>query len=231
MTDEMTAGVLITEGTPEPGRVARISSGIFRREIVHAPKPTESVIVFVPGVTGDSERFDSFVEDLGEVGFDALRFGGWRSEADLAQLSLHDLLVALEDTIGILRKRGYGFIGYVGKSFGASLGLLGRGTGIDRMVLWAPAIGFGTSNVGEMVPEKLSQIPLLTDVKLGEHDLKEKTWSILIINGSEDPILPPRTAKQIADALPNAERIEVAAGHSVDKNEDTADLTIAYLTG
>lgn len=231
MSDETTAGVLVNEGTPEIGRTARISSGIFRREIVHAPTPTESVVLFVPGVTGDSERYDGFVEDLNEAGLDVLRFGGWHAIEDLAELSLHDLLVAIEDTVAILRRRGYGFVGYVGKSFGGALGILGRGTGIDRMVVWAPALGFGTSNAGTMVSEELSGIERLTDVRLGVQDLKEKTWPILVVNGSEDPILPPATAKAIADALPNAERIEVAAGHSVDKNEDTAELTIAYLTG
>lgn len=212
--------------SPEPEKIARITTGIFRREIVHAAEPTGSCIIWVPGASGDGERFDETIEVLNRAGFDVLRFGGWSSEADLAQLSVHDVLVALEDTLKIVHQRGYSFVGYLGKSLGGMLGLLSR-SGYDKMALWAPAVSIGDAvdtNVG------FAELELITDISLSLEQLREKSWPVLVVNGAEDEILDPETAAALVQALPNGERFEVQTGHSVDTAIETLERTLDFFT-
>jgi pimeloyl-ACP methyl ester carboxylesterase len=217
----------IIEGEPfEPGTRVLITSGIFRRELVHATQPTTSCILFVPGASGDSERFDPFVERLTDTGFDVLRFGGWSGIDAVAELRIQDMLVALEDTVKLLSDRGYTFIGVVAKSFGGIFALLGRLRGVDRIVLWAPAIGYGAQTDME---RSIGSFTQLTDIAISEEELAERTEPVLLVAGTRDEVLPLERAERIASALPAGELLVVEEGHSVDKNEKSIERTIGFF--
>lgn len=218
-------GIILEAESPEPEKIARISTGIFRRELVHAPEPTTSCIIFVAGISGDGERYDEIVEILNRAGFDVLRFGGWTGAADLATLKVHDVLVALEDTLKIAHQRGYSYVGYLGKSFGGLLGLLSRG-GYDRMALWAPAVSLGdASDVTMSIADLEGSI-----FSMSLEELRVKHWPILIVNGAQDEILDPETAAALVEALPNGVGFEVQSGHSVDKTVETLERTVDFFT-
>ena len=218
---------LLFEGEPaQVGDRAVLTSGIFRRELMHATEPTNSCIIWVAGMSGDGERFDPFIESLNDAGFDVLRFGGWSGQHDLAPLAVHDLLIALQDTLALLSARGYTFIGYVGKSFGALLGLLSR-TRYDRMVLWAPAVKVGSMSDTHIRCTELERLPVFS---LSEEALAEKNQPTLIINGATDTVFPPHEARLLAASLADAQRIEVPEGHSVDRTPRTLEATLEYLT-
>jgi hypothetical protein len=219
-------GIILEAQSPEPERIACISTGIFRRELVHAGEPTESCILFVPGVSGDGERYDEIVEILNRAGFDVLRFGGWLGAADLSTLKVHDVLVALEDTLRIIHQRGYSYVGYLGKSLGGLFGLLSRG-GYDRMALWAPAVSLGEPSD---VNTRFSDLDRITDFSIAQDALRQKTWPILIVSGSKDEILDPETAAALVQSLPNGAGSEVQSGHSVDKTIETLERTLDFFT-
>ena len=219
-------GMILEAEPPEPEKHAIITSGIFRRELVHAPEPTTSCVLWVAGVSGDGERYDEIVEVLNRAGFDVLRFGGWTSEKDLSPLSIHDVLIAIEDTERILRERGYAFIGYLGKSFGGLLGLLSR-SGYDRMVLWAPAVSLGSASDTRT---RISDLRRIFDFSVSEESLAQKTWPILLISGANDEVLPLQAARALVEALANGEGLEVETGHSVERAVETLEATIDYLT-
>ena len=204
----------------EPTKHATLTSGIFRRELVHAPEPTSSVVIWVAGVSGDSERYDDLVEVLNRGGFDVLRFGGWRGETDLEPLTIHDVLVALEDTEKILHERGYATISYVGKSFGGLLGLLSR-NGYDRTVLWAPLARLGDGS------DPKTRISELSTFTINREKITRRPT--LIISGTRDEIITSEEARGLADAL-SAQHLEVNEGHSVDKAIETLEATLDYLT-
>ena len=205
----------------------RLSSGIFRRELVHAAEPTNSCILFIPGLSGDSVRFDPYIEALNNTGFDVLRFGGWNGMETIAELRIHDLLVAIEDTVKILSDRGYTFIGVVGKSFGGIFALLGRLQGVDRFVLWAPAIGYGASTDTN---RSIGSYPQLTDITVSAQELAVRAEPTLIIAGTKDEVLPVERAERIVNALSAGELLVVDEGHPVDRNEQTITRTIEFFT-
>lgn len=144
----------------------------------------------------------------------------------IGELRIHDLLVALEDTVKILSDRGYTFIGAVGKSFGGLFALLGH-LRVDRIVLWAPAIGYGTPTDANRTIGSFAQ---LTDITVSAQELAVRAEPILIVAGMRDDVLPLERAERIVNALPAGELLIVDEGHSVDKNEQTITRTIEFFT-
>jgi len=187
-------------------------------------EPSDRGVLVVPGAGHGpfGDVFLRFSVAAAEEGHHVARFETWMSPGELEAKTDEDLRAELEAGVDFLRSRGSSTIAVVAKSFGARVALEQLPEGVDRLVLWAPAV---LAEDAENVPEEAwEHLPSVTP---GEFGVDVPTR---ILQGDDDNI-PVDSAERIAEGLPNGELVILPdEDHSFLRNhERVIEETVAFL--
>lgn len=200
--------------------------------------PTNKVVIFLPGVSGDAflDRFQPIVEACTGAGFSTARVNAWKDVQELEQKNLKQIYGDINSVVALLRSKGYLYIFGIGKSFGGAILLTLPSTHITSKILWAPAIGVteSGSNINTHLSAPLGSLKSLLDIKVDRTFLEKIEIPILVIHGTADDTIPFSNSEQLVSMLPKAKLIAIdGADHSyrIKEYEDAViTATINFLT-
>jgi len=181
-------------------------------------------VLLVPGAGHGpfGDVFLRFARAAAEEGHSVVRFETWLSPGELEAKSDADFREELAAGVDFLRSRGCSTITVVAKSFGGRVALQHLPEGVDRLVLWAPAVlAQGAENVPEDAWEQLpTVIPDELDVDVPTR----------ILQGDDDGI-PVDSADRLAEGLPDGELVILPdEDHSFLRDyERVIEETVAFL--
>ncbi|WEL18547.1 Alpha/beta superfamily hydrolase [Halorhabdus sp. SVX81] len=187
-------------------------------------EPSDRGILIVPGAGHGpfGDVFLRFARRAAEDGHYVARFETWISPNDLEAKTDEDFRAELAAGVEFLRSRGCSTITVVAKSFGGRVALEHLPDGVDRLVLWAPAV---LAENAENVPEDAwDHLPAVTP---GEFGVDVPTR---ILQGDDDGI-PVDSAERIAEGLPDGELVVLPdEDHSFLRNYTRViEETVAFL--
>jgi len=180
---------------------------------------TERGVLVVPGAGHGpfGDVFDGFAEAATDAGHLVARFRTWTGPDDLEAKTAADFREEICAGIDLLRARGCTTVAVVAKSFGGRLALEHATDEADRMVLWAPAVLFGShDDAPSIAPETLRSIEI----------------PVLVLQGDEDDVVPAENGKSIADRIPGGTFVKLPGeDHSfVTDQERIIEKTCAFLS-
>ncbi|WEL22436.1 alpha/beta hydrolase [Halorhabdus sp. BNX81] len=187
-------------------------------------EPSDRGILIVPGAGHGpfGDVFLRFARRAAEDGHYVARFETWISPNDLEAKTDEDFRAELAAGVEFLRSRGCSTITVVAKSFGGRVALEHLPDGVDRLVLWAPAV---LAENAENVPEDAwDHLPAVTPGEFGVDVLTR------ILQGDDDGI-PVDSAERIAEGLPDGELVVLPdEDHSFLRNYTRViEETVAFL--
>ena len=166
--------------------------------------------------------FLRFSRAAAEEGHHVARFETWMSRDELENKTEEDFRTELEAGVDFLHSRGCSTISVVAKSLGGRVALKHLPEGVDRLVLWAPAV---LAEDAENVPEEAwDHLPSVTP---GEFDVEVPTR---ILQGDDDNI-PVDSVERIAKGLPQGELVVLPdEDHSfLRDHRRVIEETVAFL--
>lgn len=186
------------------------------------------VVLFLPGISGKafSERFQPLVEMCNELRLPIARVDAWEGELDVQSKTWSYFHEVLDEVIEYLISLNYLKIVAVGKSFGGGVLLSYHDKDITKKILWAPAIGIGEEDtLNDLKNTKLSEVPLLLDIKLDKIFIHEDPSAICIIHGTKDANIPIENSRKAIESAQNGRIIEIEdADHSFKTPEEERSL-------
>jgi len=202
-------------------------------------KPTDTAIVFLPGMSGGafSDRFQSVVDACVQAGFAIARVNAWENTEDVEGKNLNDIYQAIENVTTHLRQRGYTKLFGIGKSFGGAVMLTLPSVHIHKKVLWAPAIGVNESdvNIDAYMSVPLGTLSSLLDLRVDRTFLQQRASPTLIIHGTADDTIPFSNSEKMVSMLPTATLHPIEGADHSYKNKDheaaVITATMGFLTG
>ena len=193
-------------------------------------KPTETVAVFLPGISGGafSDRFQPIADACLKAGFAIARIEAWKNADEVESKNLGDIYRDVGYVTTYLHHHGYTNIVGIGKSFGGAVMLLFPSVYITKMVLWAPAVGVVESgaNIGAYTTATLGTLHSLLDLHVDKQILKQKGFPVLIIHGTADENIPFSNSEKIISMLPNAKLVSIEGADHSYKNKVHEDAVI-----
>ena len=195
-----------------------VGTTTFPGQLITPEEASKTGILVLPGVEHGpfGDVFDRFAEAAADAGNAVARFELWQGSEDLTETTedeLHDGIVA---GVEFLHARGYTTVVVVAKSFGARLVLADVPEGVDRMVLWAPAILFGEHEESRSItPSRLAEIDVPTR----------------ILQGDEDQVVSVENAAKLVEHLPRGELVELPGEDHSFRNDEAriVELTLEFL--
>jgi pimeloyl-ACP methyl ester carboxylesterase len=189
-----------------------------------AEEPSDRGVLMVPGAGHGpfGDVFLRFSRAAAEEGHHVARFETWMSPDELEGKTDEDFRAELAAGVDFLRSRGCSTISVVAKSLGGRVALEHLPEGVDRLVLWAPAV---LAEEAENVPEEVwEHMPSVTPGEFGI-DIP-----IRILQGDDDHI-PVDSAERIAEGLPRGEVVVLPSeDHSfLRDHEQVIEETVAFL--
>ena len=196
-------------------------------------KEKSSIIIMCHGFTGDKYewgRYPKTAKAFNKEGFDIIIFdfsGSGENERELVTLSKQ--VQDLKDVFSWVREKGYKWIAVLGLSFGGLTCVAANLSNINTMILWAPVLDYKETFEDEKlnlfkILDNLWKRPLklpssgkggkiLVDKSFVEdiitYDinslLKTLTIPTLIIQGTEDPVVNPKTTRKAYKLMSNDE--------------------------
>lgn len=190
-------------------------------------------LVIIPGISSGpfASPFDEVVEEVSNE-YSVVRINAWEDAEDLEEMTLKDLHDLIDEACELLSNNGCESISVLGKSFGGQLALTYPDNhNFEKMVLWAPAAGFGENNVEKWRSTLLKHAQTATEISVDEAYLENIDSEVKIIHGTEDVVVDVDNSRKICQALPKCEFQEIeSAGHSFNSFEkDVAGLTVEFL--
>ncbi len=195
-------------------------------------------IILLPGIKGhalEDKRYRLLANELKKRGFYFLRVNIWKDEKDIGDKTLNEVCLKIDESINYIKSIGCKKIGFVGKSFGGGILLSYNSKDIKAIVLWAPAIGLNTkSNINNLKRIKFSRINNFTDIKISKDILKKINYPILVIQGTEDKIVPKENSEEIVKHLSKGFiKYVYGAGHSYENESEILQViktTVDFFT-
>lgn len=181
---------LAVDGSTYPGRLDTPES------------QTDRGVLIVPGAGHGpfGDVFLRFARAAAEAGHQVARFETWMSPDDIEAKTEVEFEREIEAGVEFLRSRGCSTVTVVAKSFGGRLALEHFPEGVDRLVLWAPAVFPEGADVPEDLEGKLPSIDA--------DDVQRVDVPVRILHGDEDGI-PMDSPRRLADMLPQGELVEL----------------------
>lgn len=139
--------------------------------------------------------FATFADAAEERGFTVARFETWADHEALETKTPEEHRADIEAGIDFLRSQGCASVVLVAKSFGGGLVLRLGPLPVERMVLWAPAVGF----------EDAGDFPSVSAEELAAIDVP-----VRILQGADDQVVSVANARELAEHLPRSDLIEFA---------------------
>ena len=196
------------------------------------PKSGRGLII-IPGISSGpfGSLFDEVVSQVSKD-YGIVRINAWNGADDLEKMTLKDLHDLIDEACESLESDGCESISVLGKSFGGQLALTyPENNKFEKMVLWAPAIGFVEVNVEKWRSTLLEHAQTATDISVDKAYLEKIDSEVKIIHGTEDEVINVENSKRIFEALPRCEFEEIEdAGHSFDSfGKGVVELTVEFL--
>ena len=196
------------------------------------PKSGRGLII-IPGISSGpfGSLFDEVVSQVSKD-YGIVRINAWNGADDLEKMTLKDLHDLIDEACESLESDGCESISVLGKSFGGQLALTyPENNKFEKMVLWAPAIGFVEVNVEKWRSTLLEHAQTATDISVDKAYLEKIDSEVKIIHGTEDEVINVENSKRICEALPRCEFEEIEdAGHSFDSfGKGVVELTVEFL--
>lgn len=187
-------------------------------------EPSDRGVLVVAGAGHGpfGDVFLRFSRAAAKEGHHVARFETWMSPGELEEKTDEDFRAELAAGVDFLRSQGCSTVTVVAKSLGGRVALEHLPEGIDRLVLWAPAV---LAEDAENVPEEAwEHLPSVTP---GEFDVSVPTR---ILQGDDDHI-PVDSAERIVEGLPQGELVVLPnEDHSFLRNhERVIEETVAFL--
>ena len=209
MSEDVTLEV---EGSAYPGRLNT------------AKEPSDRGVLIVPGAGHGpfGDVFLRFSRAAAEEGHHVARFETWMSPAELKEKTDEDFRAELAAGVDFLRSRSCSTVSVVAKSLGGRVALEHLPEGVDRLILWAPAV---LAADAENVPDEAREhLPSVTPGELGV-DVPTR-----ILQGDDDNISVD-SAERIAEGLSQGEVVVLPdEDHSfLRDHERVIEETLAFL--
>ena len=166
-------------------------------------EPSDRGVLMIPGAGHGpfGDVFLRFGREAADAGYGVARFETWLSPADLDAKTDSDFRAEIEAGVEFLRSRGYETVTIVAKSLGGRLALEHLPEGVERLVLWAPAV----HPEGYELPTELEgKIP-----SIGADDLEAVDVPVRVLHGDEDA-LPLESPRRLTELLPQGELVELS---------------------
>ncbi|WEL22891.1 alpha/beta fold hydrolase [Candidatus Nanohalovita haloferacivicina] len=191
-------------------------------------------LLVIPGISSGpfGSPFDEVVEEMSEY-CRVVRVDTWDDARDLEELTLKDLHQQIDEAINRLTESGCERIHVIGKSFGGQLALTyPDNVSFSSMVLWAPAVGLGTSNVEKWRSTTLGHASTATDITIDTSTLQQLPAETLLIHGEQDQIVEVENSETIAENIQGADvRVLKDTGHSFQGSKDEViENTLDFLS-
>lgn len=201
-----------------------VGDSVYPGRLNTAEGPSDRGVLVVPGAGHGpfGDVFLRFSHAAAEEGHHVARFETWMSPGELEGKADEDFRAELEAGVDFLGSRGCSTVTVVAKSFGGRVTLEHLPEGVDRLVLWAPAV---LVEDAENVPEEAwEHLPSVTP---GEFGVDVPTR---ILQGDDDNI-PVDSAERIAEGLPQGELVVLPdEDHSfLRDHERVIEETVAFL--
>lgn len=211
-----------------------VGDDVYDGELTVPDEPTSQGVVVLPGASHGPYGgvFDRFTEEATERGFHVLRYESWEEPEEIQAKTLGEAHEEFDAATALLESEGCENVAVVGKSFGGGLAFTHVPDGVDRMVLWAPAMRVGPRDA----VDELKDVPLgeLHTPPVGPGTLHVIDVPVRIVQGDEDEVQSVDASRELVDELPNGD-LEVVGGmdHSFDDEEwgaEVVESTMAWLT-
>ena len=181
-------------------------------------------VLLVPGAGHGpfGDVFLRFSRAAAEEGHHVARFETWMSPAELKEKTDEDFRAELAAGVDFLRSRGCSTVSVVAKSLGGWVALEHLPEGVDRLILWAPAV---LAADAENVPDEAREhLPSVTPGKFGV-DVPTR-----ILQGDDDNISVD-SAERIAEGLSQGEVVVLPdEDHSfLRDHERVIEETLSFL--
>lgn len=161
--------------------------------------------------------------------YSVVRINGWEGAEDLGDTTLKDLHDLIDEACELLNSNGCESNDVLGKSFGGQLSLTYPENNIfEKMVLWAPAIGIGETNVEKWGSTLLKHAKTATDISVDKVYIEQIDSEVKIIHGSEDQVVSIENSRTICEALPECEFEKIEGIDHSFRNKES-ELTSATL--
>ena len=187
-------------------------------------EPSDRGMLMIPGAGHGpfGDVFLRFGREAADAGYGVARFETWLSPADLDAKTEADFRAEIEAGVAFLRSRGYETVTVVAKSLGGRLALEHLPGGVDRAVLWAPAVH---PEDYDLPAELEGKVP-----SIGADDLGAVDVPVRVLHGDEDA-LPLESPRLLAERLPDGELVELPGDdHSFRRDhERVIEETLAFL--
>jgi esterase/lipase len=160
------------------------------------PKSGRGLII-IPGISSGplGSLFDEVVSQV-STDYGIVRINAWNSADDLEKMTLKDLHDLIDEACELLESDGCERISVLGKSFGGQLALTyPENNKFEKMVLWAPAIGFGEVNAEKWRSTLLEHAQTATDISVDKAYLEKIDSEVKIIHGTEDEVINVENSK------------------------------------
>ena len=181
-------------------------------------------VLLVPGAGHGpfGDVFLRFSRAAAEEGHHVARFETWMSPAELEGKTDEEFRAELAAGVDFLRSRGCSTVSVVAKSLGGRVALKHLPEGVDRLVLWAPAV---LAADAENVPDEAREY--LPSVTPSEFGVDVPTG---ILQGDDDNISVD-SAERIAEGLSQGEVVALPdEDHSfLRDHEQVIEETVAFL--
>lgn len=211
--------------------------GITVQYLLDGPEEkAKGVVLFVPGVSGKAltDEYKLLADRCAESGLMLMRLQIWDSPEDLGRMTVRQICNAISGAAATVCAQEKIPIYAVGKSFGGAMVLCCNNELIQRMVLWAPAIG--VRDAGSTLPElenmPLSQIENSMDIALDKERLEQIQTPTLLIQGTNDNVVPVVNSQKLVSCMPQGEIQLVTMAHSPKSEEEMSELcnlTLEFL--
>ena len=181
-------------------------------------------VLLVPGAGHGpfGDVFLRFSRAAAEEGHHVARFETWMSPAELEGKTDEEFRAELAAGVDFLRSRGCSTVSVVAKSLGGRVALKHLPEGVDRLVLWAPAV---LAADAENVPDEAREyLPSVTPSEFGVDVPTE------ILQGDDDNISVD-SAERIAEGLSQGEVVVLPdEDHSfLRDHERVIEETLSFL--
>ena len=181
-------------------------------------------VLLVPGAGHGpfGDVFLRFSRAAAEEGHHVARFETWMSPAELEGKTDEEFRAELAAGVDFLRSRGCSTVSVVAKSLGGRVALKHLPEGVDRLVLWAPAV---LAADAENVPDEAREY--LPSVTPSEFGVDVPTG---ILQGDDDNISVD-SAERIAEGLSQGEVVVLPdEDHSFLRDHERAiEETLSFL--
>lgn len=209
------------------------ANGETHEALVDVPEgeEREAGVVVVPGAGHGpfDDIFDVTSYELAKQGLRVIRVETWETREELEAKTLAEVHNEIDAMVESLREQGCSTVSVLAKSFGGGVALTHVPEGIERLVLWEPAIDVGVDRTDATDPE--NEIGDGDGIRIGVEDVDHVDVPVGILCGDAERGIPLGDCREIVDAVTDGDLTVIpGATHWFNTNRTViVEETLDYL--